>query len=147
MAYTISRKSWHFRLYRFYLWLKEAMSDGYYPEPEQICLCPYVRALLIWLPLRLAVSLAITGLVLFLIVGCVCMAFISMREFGWVKCLIIAGKAVAALAALAGAIWVVVQIAMKARATQRINYEPKTIAGQWVKANHEKICPCFQVTD
>lgn len=147
MNYTISRKSWHFRLYRYYM--KELKNES---VGRTVCLCPYMRSLLIWLPLRfffMRLMFPITITVL----SCIGLAGV-VGELGWLGFFKVLGAVLAGLAVILGAIllgvWLYTRYQMYTAVRDAFPgapKEPTTLVGQWLKANHEKICPCFEITD
>jgi hypothetical protein len=145
MAYTISRKSWHWKLYEFH---NDFFLNNYVSSRETVCLCPYVRTLLFWFPAACLVSLALV---------CVFVASIGFALYQiWS---VPEGRLV--LGGIAGAILVVILAARKEDYIADKVYEARTawrkrrgtkkpqpsLFGEWLKAKHEKICPCFEVRD
>lgn len=145
MAFTISRNSWHFRLYMFYL--RHGRST--YRPPAQICLCPYMRVLLIFLPLYLLSRLMMAAFVASLVFVIVREIVAASTRHGWYIFSLIFGAlvAVVGICVLVGVFWEDIKYKMENLKEAVTPDEPKTLAGQWLKSFHEKICPCFDVVE
>lgn len=148
MSYTISRKSWHWKLYAYYL--DNLTEFGYSHSASRVCLCPYMRTLLVWLPLRFFAFRIMPGVAAaFSLCLCGLLAYEQTRRFL---------LTVALVAGIAGVAYVALRIQMwhsdrqwerhwRRETSQPVQPQEPGLLGQWLKAKHEKICPCFEVRD
>lgn len=145
MSYTISRKSWHFRLYSFYVKRLSPRKKSWLPDT--ICLCPYMRTLLIWLPIYLFIFLVMLSLGLALVYVIVSALIELSTVAGWILAAKVVGWIVIVIGAIVGGIYMGCVAKEKIDDYRFEHREPTTLVGQHLKSLHEKICPCFEITD
>jgi hypothetical protein len=126
---TIFRNSWHFKLYRFY----QRRFNNDYNYPNYVNLCPYMRTLLLWLPLQYVVRVAIISLVTLVFL----FGFVGSMSLKQV--LIMLALTIASMVILGGIIFGIFWL------VEREPSEPTTLIGAWIKAKHDKICPSMRV--
>lgn len=128
----ISRNSWHFKLYYFYM--KRFCRD--YEYPEQVNLCPYIRTIFLWLPLNYGLHLIMLSAMplVFIFAGTMAYCDGELKQLLMVLMLCILG-----FSGLFGIIMLIGYIVDKSKK------EHTTLLGTWVKAKHDKICPVINV--
>jgi hypothetical protein len=148
---TISKKSWHWKVYL--AWFKSKTKNGYHRCPEDVKvvnLCPYMRVVLFWALPRWA------------FLG----DSISRRVVSW---LLVYASFLATIGLFSGtrAFWaalgVTASVALCIVGTFTMAFgiarwcdlpKPKkppskflTLVKAWIKAKHKKICPLIEITD
>lgn len=145
MAYTISRKSWHFRLYSFYIKRVSPRKRSWLPDA--ICLCPYMRTLLIWLPLCSILFLGAVSLGLTVIYAVISAIIELSTVAGWILAAEVIGGIALVIGAIVGGVYTGCVVKQKIDDYRFDHRQPTTLVGQHLKSIHEKICPCFEITE
>lgn len=145
--FTISRNSWHWRVYAFTR--RYAFNDHDLKYTTRVCLCPYMRTIFIYLPLWVsliallsAAALSAVGFVviqlainvpwmLYFIAGLLVLGWALARKDG---------QLVDAAVDFVHDHW------PRREYKSNANKKP-SIIWEWLKAKHKKICPCFDVVN
>lgn len=126
---TIFRNSWHYKLYSFY----QRRFNNDHDYPSQVNLCPYMRTILLWIPLQYALRLVPIVLIEFTLL------FDTVGYYTPIQVLKTLGIVLAASGIFIGILAAIVWFATREKT------EPTTLLGTWLKAKHDKICPVLRV--